>query len=58
MSEPKARAAESGAHEAVSDTALPELPVMILIPATTDADDAFHQRGVLLVADVLANAGG
>jgi glutamate dehydrogenase (NAD(P)+) len=74
-----------GSGEAISNSALLELPVTILIPAalenqltmanaarvqaqlvveaangptTPEADDIFHQRGVILVPDILANAGG
>ncbi|HVC39646.1 MAG TPA: Glu/Leu/Phe/Val dehydrogenase [Candidatus Dormibacteraeota bacterium] len=74
-----------GAREPISNPALLELPVTILIPAalenqltmanaarvrarvvveaangptTPEADDVFHQRGVILVPDILANAGG
>ncbi|MDA8394091.1 MAG: Glu/Leu/Phe/Val dehydrogenase [Candidatus Dormibacteraeota bacterium] len=75
----------AGAREEVSNSALLELPVQILIPAalenqftmrnaarvqaklvveaangptTPEADDIFHQRGVVVVPDILANAGG
>jgi glutamate dehydrogenase (NAD(P)+) len=74
-----------GAREEISNKALLELPVTILIPAalenqfgidnaarvqarliveaangptTPEADDIFHQRGVMVVPDILANAGG
>jgi glutamate dehydrogenase (NAD(P)+) len=74
-----------GAKQAITNTALLELPVTILIPAalenqltmanaarvqarmvveaangptTPEADDIFHQRGVTLIPDILANAGG
>ncbi len=75
----------AGAKEEISNAALLELPVQILIPAalenqftmrnaarvqaklvveaangptTPEADDIFHQRGVVVVPDILANAGG
>ena len=75
----------AGAKEEISNSALLELPVQILIPAalenqftmrnaarvqaklvveaangptTPEADDVFHQRGVVVVPDILANAGG
>jgi glutamate dehydrogenase (NAD(P)+) len=75
----------AGAKEEISNSALLELPVQILIPAalenqftmrnaariqarlvveaangptTPEADDIFHQRGVVVVPDILANAGG
>ena len=75
----------SGASETITNSALLELPVTILIPAalenqltmanaariqarmvveaangptTPEADDIFHQRGVTLIPDILANAGG
>jgi glutamate dehydrogenase (NAD(P)+) len=74
-----------GATQAITNSALLELPVTILIPAalenqltmanaariqarmvveaangptTPEADDIFHQRGVTLIPDILANAGG
>ncbi len=74
-----------GAREEISNSALLELPVTILVPAalenqfslenaarvqakliveaangptTPEADDVFHQRGVVVVPDILANAGG
>ena len=74
-----------GAREELSNAALLELPVTILVPAalenqfslenaariqaklvveaangptTPEADDIFHQRGVVVVPDILANAGG
>jgi glutamate dehydrogenase (NAD(P)+) len=74
-----------GAKQEISNKALLELPVTILIPAalenqfgldnaariqarliveaangptTPEADDIFHQRGVVVVPDILANAGG
>ncbi len=75
----------AGAREEISNSALLELPVTILIPAalenqftmqnaariqaklvveaangptTPEADDIFHQRGIVVVPDILANAGG
>ncbi|MHB1500579.1 MAG: Glu/Leu/Phe/Val family dehydrogenase [Candidatus Dormibacteria bacterium] len=75
----------AGAKEEISNSALLELPVTILVPAalenqfslenaarvqakliveaangptTPEADDVFHQRGVVVVPDILANAGG
>ncbi|HEY6537924.1 MAG TPA: Glu/Leu/Phe/Val dehydrogenase [Candidatus Dormibacteraeota bacterium] len=75
----------AGATQAISNAALLELPVTVLIPAalenqltmgnaaqvqarivveaangptTPEADDVFHQRGVVLIPDILANAGG
>ena len=75
----------AGARQEISNAALLELPVRILIPAalenqftaenatriqaklvveaangptTPEADDIFHQRGVVVVPDILANAGG
>ena len=74
-----------GAKEEISNSALLELPVTVLVPAalenqfslenaariqakliveaangptTPEADDIFHQRGVVVVPDILANAGG
>jgi glutamate dehydrogenase (NAD(P)+) len=74
-----------GGGQAITNSALLELPVTILIPAalenqltmanaakvqarlvveaangptTPEADDIFHQRGVTLIPDILANAGG
>ncbi|MGB6772572.1 MAG: glutamate dehydrogenase, partial [Candidatus Dormiibacterota bacterium] len=74
-----------GATQTISNSALLELPVTILVPAalenqltmanaakvqarmvveaangptTPEADDIFHQRGVTLIPDILANAGG
>ena len=75
----------AGASQEISNAALLELPVTILVPAalenqfslenaarvqaklvveaangptTPEADDIFHQRGVVVVPDILANAGG
>ncbi|EQD47423.1 Glu/Leu/Phe/Val dehydrogenase [mine drainage metagenome] len=75
----------AGSTEDISNEALLELPVTILIPAalenqfsihnaariqaqliveaangptTPEADDIFHQRGVMVIPDILANAGG
>ncbi len=75
----------AGATQEISNTALLELPVTILVPAalenqfglenagriqakliveaangptTPEADDIFHQRGIIVVPDILANAGG
>ena len=75
----------AGATQEISNTALLELPVTILVPAalenqfslenagriqakliveaangptTPEADDIFQQRGVVVVPDILANAGG
>lgn len=75
----------SGSHQVISNAALLELPVTILIPAglenqltienaarvqakiiaegangptTPEADDIFQQRGVTVIPDILANAGG
>ncbi len=75
----------AGAKEEISNSALLELPVTILVPAalenqfsmenaarvqakliveaangptTPEADDIFHQRGIVVVPDILANAGG
>ncbi|MFZ0995975.1 MAG: Glu/Leu/Phe/Val dehydrogenase [Candidatus Dormiibacterota bacterium] len=74
-----------GAAQPITNAALLELPITILIPAalenqltmanaakiqarmvveaangptTPEADDIFHQRGVTLIPDILANAGG
>jgi glutamate dehydrogenase (NAD(P)+) len=75
----------AGSREAISNSALLELPVTILVPSglenqltghnaarvqakliaegangptTPEADDIFQQRGVTVVPDILANAGG
>ena len=74
-----------GAKQEITNAALLELPLTILVPAalenqfsldnagriqarlvveaangptTPEADDVFHQRGVVVVPDILANAGG
>jgi glutamate dehydrogenase (NAD(P)+) len=75
----------AGSRQAISNSALLELPVTILVPSglenqltghnaarvqakliaegangptTPEADDIFQQRGVTVVPDILANAGG
>ncbi len=75
----------AGSRQEISNSALLELPITILIPAalenqfsidnaarvqakliveaangptTPEADDIFHQRGVTVIPDILANAGG
>ncbi len=50
-----------GATEAISNAAQVKARVVVEAangPTTPEADDVFHQRGVTLVPDILANAGG